>query len=585
MDNFDIDIKEEIRARVDISQLVGRYVKLQNAGQNMKGLCPFHKEKSPSFNVNPAKGIFHCFGCGKGGDIFSFLMEIEGLSFPEAVKRLADDAGIKIEPQKRTEHHTPASTVPRNRALEINEMAMTFYYHAMKNEKIAIDYFKGRGLLGETVRDFRLGFSPPGWNGLTSYLQSLGVSRQELIECGLSIASPAQDTLYDRFRNRVMFPLLDIAGKPVGFAGRGMEPDAKPKYLNSPETLLYRKNRYLYGLDKARDHIKAKGYAVFVEGYMDYLSLYQNGIRNIIAASGTALTEGHGEMIKRFVNRVILLFDGDSAGIKAAERSLFILWAQNFDIRVCILPGEEDPDSLIHKIGPEAFIAILEKSQDGFLFAIETGKKLFGTASASSKSAIINYLAPLINNAPDPVVFSELIRAAAAELDLPQQTIISAVSSVRSEQSVATKTPVPKNLIEIIFTEEGSFLHLLVKHPQLIKKYKDRISVESFSQTYTKNIYSLLCREIEGSGDLENLLLHVSDEDVKSVLTLMMISDLPEGDADKDGDHKVKRFLLRDIKKKVHDITIQLRKETNSLTRVKLLERQLELKKSMETVG
>ncbi len=581
MDNYNIDVREEIRARADIAQIVGRYVKLKSSGSNMKGLCPFHKEKSPSFNVNPAKGIYHCFGCQKGGDIFSFLMDIEGISFPEALKRLADEVGVEMPQYSNQSYASKPGAINRNRALEIHQWALVWFYNKMKENPLAVEYFKGRGLTGEIVRDFRLGYAPEGWSGLLEYLASVGASKDELVQCGLVVSSSSGDSVYDRFRNRIIFPLFDVAGKAIGFAGRGMEKDAKPKYLNSPETILYKKNRYLYGLDKAREAIKQKEYAIFVEGYMDYLSLFQSGIKNVVAASGTALTEGHGQLIKRFVNRVILLFDGDEAGLKAAERSVFVLFPLELEVKVCILSDGEDPDSFIKSKGVDEFLDLISIAEDSFRFLIRRGREMYGATSANGKSSIIKYLKPVINQTSDPIIKTEFIRTLCGELDLTESSIIQSLgnSDSYSIQEEEIRRILPR-AEELLLTEEGSFIHLLVRKPELLLKYKDKISLETVSAPYIKNLYSIIEEEITKYGDLENLLLHVRDPRLKSIFSLMMITDLPEGDMEANLEHKLGRFRNREYKNKMREITRRLKTERDPEVRTRLLQKQQELTKS-----
>ena len=364
-------IKEEIRSRVNIADIIGRHIALKPAGQSLKGLCPFHKEKTPSFIVTPAKGIFYCFGCHKGGDVFTFLMEHDGLSFPEALQMLADETGVRLTPARSSyadrtigddtvDSVTPVNAkqtplFPKNEMLKINEMAVDFYYRQTRSFPRVINYFLSRGLSRETIREFRLGYAPPGWSELLSYAKQRGIPQEALIQCGLAISRPDKK-IYDRFRDRIMFPVFDTSKRPIGFGGRGLAPDAEPKYLNSPETLLYQKNRTLYGLHAAQHHIKQAKSVIIVEGYMDFLALYQAGIKNVIATSGTALTDTQARIIQRFSSTVFLVFDGDSAGVNAAKRAVFVLAPYNLDIRVLILPDEEDPDSYIKKYGKDAFL-------------------------------------------------------------------------------------------------------------------------------------------------------------------------------------------------------------------------------------
>ena len=308
--------KEEIRSRINIADIIGRHVALKPAGQNLKGLCPFHKEKTPSFTVTPAKGIFYCFGCHKGGDVFTFLTEFEGMSFSEALHALADEAGVKLDMQKNNRDSLQASEqnapqegfqniLPKNELLKINQVAVDFYYSQTRLHKHAIEYFLGRGLTREIIKEFKLGYAPAGWSELLSHAKKNDIPESSLIQCGLAIERQ-NGGAYDRFRDRIMFPIFDTSKRPIGFGGRGMTPDAQPKYLNSPETFLYQKNKTLYGLHAAQYHIKESKSVIIVEGYMDFLSLYQAGIKNVVATSGTALGDNQARIIQRFTSTIYL---------------------------------------------------------------------------------------------------------------------------------------------------------------------------------------------------------------------------------------------------------------------------------------
>lgn len=353
----DESIKEEVRSKADIASVIGRYVKLKASGQTLKGLCPFHKEKTPSFHVNPQRGFFHCFGCGKGGDVFTFVQEIENIGFLDALKMLARETGVELgeAPYTSPESKDKSGEVSRTDLLRIHELARDFFYRNIRSSPQAIEYFKSRGLKGETVKEFRLGFAPSGWSSLIMFFQEQRIPLSTLVKCGLAVEKENGGG-YDRFRNRVIFPLHDLSGRVIAFAGRGMNDEVQPKYLNSPETLLYKKKDFLYGLYKSRQYIKDQGYCLVMEGYMDYLTLYQAGIRNGVASSGTAFTAEHGRLLQRFTSKIVLVFDGDSAGQTAAQRAVFILAPLDLDISILVLPGDEDPDSFVKSHGPQAFL-------------------------------------------------------------------------------------------------------------------------------------------------------------------------------------------------------------------------------------
>lgn len=570
-------IKENIRSRINTSQVIGRYVKLKASGQNMKGLCPFHKEKSPSFTVNPDKGVYHCFGCGKGGDVFNFLMEIEGLTFPEALKRMADETGISLASQKPAHHDSKKESISKSEAIAIHEIAARFYYESMKKSKEAVEYLKLRHLKPETVKTFRIGYAPKGWSNLIKYAGNYSISEKKLIACGLAISSSQGDKNYDRFRERIIFPIFDVAGKPIAFAGRGLEKDAKPKYLNSPETSLYRKNRILYGLHSARRSIKDDGQVIFVEGYMDFLSLYQADICNVVATSGTALTEEHVNLIRRFTTEVVLVFDGDTAGYTAAQRAAFMLVSQNIHVRVFLLPKGEDPDSFIQKNSREHFLEQVNKAYDGVMFLLEQAKKKFNSDTAVGKSAIVNYMLPIVRQASDLIIKAELVKQIAEHLDLRESLVYGLTKgSVRSDGS-ANNTVSMQIASRFVETEEGSFLHIILKNPALIPIAQKNITAETFTDFFTKKLYSIIVETYKDDTSLNTLLGKSLDAETKSVISLMLVKEPATGNQEEDLVHKVKRFLLKLNKNQMHNVTISIKREEDIEKKKGLMEIQKSL--------
>jgi DNA primase len=348
---------QEIRERSDIVEVISSYLPLKRSGANHQGLCPFHSEKSPSFNVNSARQIFHCFGCGVGGNVFSFLMRMEGLSFPEAVRRLGERAGVEVE----EEALTPAEERRREEAerlVRINEVACDFYHQLLLEGAEGAPgrrYLKERGYGGETAREFRLGYAPERWEALAGHLAGKGFDPRWARDIlGLTRAGKDGRSDYDLFRRRLIFPIFDLRGQVVAFGGRVLD-DSLPKYINSPESPLYHKGRILYGLYQAKEGMRQSGEGIVVEGYFDQLALHRAGFGNVAATCGTALTEEHARLLKRYAKRVLLLFDQDSAGRKATFRAMDVLLAEGLPAAVVELDAGEDPDSFLRKQGVEAF--------------------------------------------------------------------------------------------------------------------------------------------------------------------------------------------------------------------------------------
>jgi DNA primase len=355
--------KEEIRERVDLVDLVSQYVELKQAGRNWKGLCPFHQEKTPSFNVNRETRFWKCFGCGAAGDVFTFVQRVENIGFPEAMKLLGDRIGVTWEA-------TPAqreSRDEREQILHANEMAAEWFRAQLRSHPgaPARAYLDRRGLDSATVERFRLGYAPGGWDALLSYLGSRGISPERAIRAGLARASD-RGGAYDVFRNRVMFPITDVLGRVIAFGGRALDPEEPAKYINSPETLVFRKGRTFYGLDAARKAIADEGFAVVVEGYMDVVGLAQHGVNHCVAALGTALTEQHAAILARYTPEICLVFDDDEAGMQAALRSIRVFENCPAGVKVAPLSGGKDPDDYVREFGREGFGELL-KSRIGLV--------------------------------------------------------------------------------------------------------------------------------------------------------------------------------------------------------------------------
>jgi DNA primase len=335
---------DQIKSKIDIVSLVGSYIKLDKAGTNFKGKCPFHNEKTPSFFVSPDRGSYYCFGCQAKGDIFTFVQEFEGLDFIGSLKILADKAGVTLEQYDRGEK------TEKERLHNVLEQAVFFYEKKLSENKQALDYLFGRGVTEETLKNFRIGFAPLEWRELYEYLKERGVTEKDMFEVGL-IKKPGdtarEKSPYDTFRGRIVFPISDSSGRIVGFSGRILVPDEKsPKYLNSPETSLFNKSEILFGLDKAKKDIRLKDYSILVEGQMDIVMLHQAGITNTVASSGTALTENHLVKLRRLSNRIIMAYDGDSAGFSASNRSAQIALSLGMELKIAEMPTGKDPADL-----------------------------------------------------------------------------------------------------------------------------------------------------------------------------------------------------------------------------------------------
>ncbi len=439
------DIIEEVRMKNDIVDVVSQYVKLTRRGSSYFGLCPFHNEKTPSFSVTPAKQMYYCFGCGAGGNVFNFVMEYENYSFGEALSHLAERAGVELP---RIEYSQAARAKAEKRAtlLEINKEAGRYFYYQLRREngKTAYAYLKGRGLSEETIRKFGLGYSDKYSNDLYQYLKSKNYSDELLRESGLFNVDERQG-MYDKFWNRVIFPIMDVNNRVIGFGGRVMG-EGKPKYLNSPETQIFDKGRNLYGLNIART--TRKNYLILCEGYMDVISMHQAGFTNAVASLGTALTSGHASLIKRYTQEVLLLYDSDQAGVKAALRAIPILREAGVNSRIVNLRPHKDPDEFIKAEGAEAFEKRLEAAMDSFMFRIHIASGEFQMEEPQGQNRFFDRCAEYLLELSDELERNLYIEAIVKEYHkygITTENLRKRVNSLALRGTPAERRTVPKS--------------------------------------------------------------------------------------------------------------------------------------------
>jgi len=466
-----IDFKEIVKQQADIVRVVGDYVKLKKAGaQNYSGLCPFHSEKTPSFNVHATKQFFYCFGCGAKGDVFAFVQKIENVTFPEAVRAVAQKLGIALPKLSYGSPGEAQQAQLRTVLLEIHERAVAFFQECLRRPEgaRAREYLTGRGLSPEVIKAFRIGYAPDSGfllkdrlkgefdeevlreSGLFSWKQSDGEkqgppSDQANPEASVQKPEPTLQAMYSKFRNRVMFPIANETGRVIAFTGRTLSSDEKagPKYLNSPETAIYSKSRVLFNLDQAKEAIRKLDYAILVEGQMDCISVYAAGFHNVIASSGTAFTELQARLLGRFSKKIVVNFDPDTAGARATERTLGLLVEEEFEIQVLTLDAGFDPDLFIRRKGKDAYAAALKKSQRYFDYLIERAQSQFPIRSAEGKVKALNYLLPHIQCVPSRIVRDELTREIAQKLNIDSAVLRQELKHAAANRSTASlKAPV-----------------------------------------------------------------------------------------------------------------------------------------------
>ncbi len=422
---------EEIRSAASIVDVISGYVQLRKRGKNFLGLCPFHSEKTPSFTVSEEKQIFHCFGCHTGGNVFKFLMEYEKISFVEAVQELAEELGIPLEfDQQESDERQSEQEI----LYDINTEAARYFSHNLLNSdegEIALNYFQNRKIKPATMRAFGLGYALNGWDNLLHYLQEKKIDIEKALTLGL-IGQGKEGRLYDKFSSRIIFPIFSPNGRVVAFAGRILEnKEGTAKYLNSPESLIYTKGRILYGLSHAKDEIRRLDKAILVEGYMDLISLYQSGIKNVVAVSGTALTEEQVQLLSRYTKNVVLLFDADTAGIKAAMRSIELLLKRDFEIKIVSLPEGEDPDSYVNNYGKEKFDELVKSAKNFLEYQSEYYESLGMFEDPAKTTEAIRDLVRPLALISDELKVNILIKNIAKKFNLREKLIESEYDKIK----------------------------------------------------------------------------------------------------------------------------------------------------------
>ena len=496
---------EEVRSRSDIVSVIGRYVRLKRTGSGYTGLCPFHNEKTPSFHVNPARQMYKCFGCGVGGNVLTCVMEYENLTFPEAMEMLAEQAGIDLPKQEMTAQQKQQEGI-RLTLLEINKKAARYYFALLKSPrgKAGYDYLTGRGLTDETILHFGLGFAGQGGGELYQYLKKEGYSDQILKETGLFKMD--ERGVYDKFWNRVMFPIMDVNNRVIGFGGRVMG-DAKPKYLNSPETKIFDKSRNLFGLNYAKRG--KRNNMILCEGYMDVIALHQAGFTNAVASLGTAFTEQQANLIRRYTDEVLLTYDSDGAGVKAAMRAIPMLRRAGITGKVIHMEPYKDPDEFIKNLGADEFEKRIEEAQNSFFFEIEVTKRNYSMSDPDQKTKFIHEIARKLLVFEDKIQRNNYLEAVAARYNIKtedlQQLVVrygnqmpSGYEEVMEErQQERLRKGRKKESREGISYSYRLLLSWLIEEPQLFRQISQWIKPEDFEEGLYRTVAKELYEQME----------------------------------------------------------------------------------------
>ena len=582
MARYSEEIINDVRQSNDIVDVISQYVHLKRSGRNFFGLCPFHNEKSPSFSVSPDKQIFHCFGCGVGGNVITFISKIEGLNFIETVQMLAERANIQLPTLGNS--GDAQKEILKDKVYKVNEFAAEFYHQNLykPQAKLAQEYVRKRQLSNETLKSFKIGFSGR-INELYQELKKQGFGEQEILESGL-VNKNDRGQYIDRYRNRLMFPICDVRGRVIAFGGRVLD-DSKPKYINSPENIVYSKGRHLFGLNVAKKGDTKK--LLIVEGYMDVISLHQRGITNVVAPLGTALTEQQGWLLRKNSEQIILSFDSDEAGLQAKLRALEILQNMGCDLRVLQMEGAKDPDEYILKYGNVRFQSLVDKALSVIEFKVKILKKDLNLENTNDKIKFLNEIAKLISKVDNTIEREVYIEKIAKEYDISKEAIYAEVNKLtykglKSEKILEKSKPVvthkkieKKEVSPAIKKRENTIISILLTGDlSIFQIIKQSIKPEDFQDEVNANIAKKLYEELEKGNSNINGIIDELEQEEQNQITMIMADDYEINDLEKAIDDLIQTYEKEKLNNRKFEILEKLEQTTN-IDEKKELEKEL----------
>ncbi len=516
-------ILDEIRNKADIVSVVGDYVALRKRGRNYLALCPFHSEKTPSFTVSQEKQLFHCFGCGEGGNVFTFVMKHENVSFVEAAKILADKLGIAFDAPVAGHGQVPSET---QKLYDILEEAAKFYEHELRRSASAVDYAKKRGLTKNAVISFRIGYSPEGWDGLYKHLAGKGFHPKDIERAGLIIPREGQSTYYDRFRNRLMFTITDIKGRPIGFGARSMD-GSEPKYLNSPDSPVYNKSNVLFGLYQAKEAVRAKKQALIMEGYMDVVASHTAGFENSVASSGTSLTINQMKALQRLTSEFVLVFDADSAGSAASDKSIDMLREIGIYPKVALLHGGKDPDEVIKNKGKEHFASLIADAVPWLRFKLEKAVSAVNLNEVESRAKAARDCAAILALVSDHVIRNEYAKTFAGRLNVDQETLLAEIKrhSYYGRNRTGRRDEPIKKPDSKVAKAERTVIRLSLESKEALDRTLSEISADDLTDDVRKRIFSAMAGLTEDDFVNSAVFDRMEDEEAQRALSEIIIDD------------------------------------------------------------
>jgi len=560
-------IIDQVQDRIDIVEIVGGYIPLKKAGKNFRALCPFHHEKTPSFMVSQGKQIFRCFGCGAGGNVFNFVMKYERLEFPEAVRALAQKAGVTI-PAYAKEAKSESSGM--NKLYAAGELTVGYFQKNLRDPgvgKAAYEYLAKRGITEEAIKTFKLGFAPAKWDGLLNFAKQKGVTPDTLEQAGLAIARD-EGGYFDRFRSRIMFTILDMKSRVLGFGGRVFQQgeDKGPKYMNSPETVIYNKRRILYGLNVTWKHIRDEDQVIIVEGYLDLIIPFQYGIRNIVASLGTSLTENQIRVFRRYTKNVVVIFDPDKAGEMATLRSLDLLIQEGLNVRIVRLPEGYDPDSFVRKYGPEEFRKRIARAKNLFEYKLSVLRSRHDASSLENKAKIVEEMLPTISRVHNAVLKSGYIKQLADALNIDEDAIRQELKKIKApkEQSAAytkkawVKADDPQ--ISKFRESEKILTGLLIDDNKNIHPVREKMHLDEFVNPIIRRIVGILYEYDDESKTITpgKLINHLEDAQAQRYIPELVDSVDAVVDKEKTLTDCIMKIKQANLKEKLNRLQVEI---------------------------
>ncbi len=565
MNRVPSQIIEEIRSRCDIVEVIGSYLPLKQRGGSYYAICPFHNEKTPSFAVNPAKQIFHCFGCGVGGDVFSFVARHQDLSFYEAIKVLADRCGVGLSHKQQSSQELHRLK-EREQFFAINKLAANYYQQLLNDQPgaAAREYLAHRGVSNQCIEKFGLGYAPAGWNHLLKHMANQGVVTQKLLQVGLIISRSKGEGFYDRFRQRLMFPIYNTQGKVIGFGGRALDDEQQPKYLNSPDTPLYHKGEGFYGLNWALEDIGKNGSAIIVEGYLDLITAHQYGFTNVVATLGTAITQAQVRQLRQLAKEVVIFFDSDSAGISAAARSWTLFLESGLRVRVATLEAEGDPDSYLRTFGVAAFEECIEKAINLLDFVIDQSIAQSNLNNIEGKIACLNKILPVLASINNRVERTSYLKQLAERLNIEGGILLQELRKVVESGRRKLDKPLSVSdgsLGSASQLAEKMLIQLMICYPSTRQRALSELEANDFNSA----VYAAIFKAVQATQpdveevDITALMSKLQAEAAKAFVSLVAMESEHFENPDQVAADCVQAIRKKRLKAKLNDLQLRIK--------------------------